>query len=513
MAKKTLAQQIATLQSPVNKDFDIEDDERGVFDHNDNSGSESESDGDDDKLRSQHYINTGKSKLRDNGIHIRDAKYTGKPSSRKSIFDGSDSGSEDDEEAAADEESESDKSEEGQNGDEGQSSDEPVSESGDEKVEESDSGISLADSEEEQLEESESEEEQTDEEEIISKRDKIKSLMASERKTIINRLSASTQTDALKGYAVITQQKFFDNIIDLRIKAQKAVTNSNLLPLNNEIFEEFKSDNSEDKLKEVESSIHNLLDKILSLRTSIYNKQRITKEPLKFTNKKRTFENYAEETIKYDDILNKNRELVLTKWSHKVQSASGASALNASKFKAIHQSAAQQVESNLIDMERLIKRTKLNRRNVKVIGHIEEEKIIEDQIVVDRSLQEDANVFDDEDFYRLLLNDLVDKKISDSNPMNGLTIQLTKTKLKNNVDTKASKGRKLKYTVQEKIQNWEAPNGTFKWSDEQIDEFFAGLLGQKINFNEHEEEESEVEEGADKEEQELLKNDDLKIFG
>jgi protein AATF/BFR2 len=338
--------------------------------------------------------------------------------------------------------------------------------------------------------------------------------MASERKNIISRVSASTQTDALKGYAVINQQKFFDSIIDSRIRVQKALTNSNLLPLNNETFEEFKSEKTDAKLQNVEKSVHALLDSILSLRAKLFTKEKVTKEPLKYKpGKKRSFNAYLEQSAKYDDILNKNRDLVLTKWSHKVQSASGASALNASKFKTINQSAEQQVESNLVDMDRLVKRTRLNRRNIKPIGLSEEEHGDgEDIVKVDRSLQEDENVFDDEDFYRVLLNDLVDKKISDSNPVNGLTIKLTKTKVKKNVDTKASKGRKLKFTVQEQIQNWEAPNGNFKWSDEQIDEFFAGLFGQKINFNE-EEVEGQSDDDNEDEEQGLLKNDDLKIFG
>jgi len=65
--------------------------------------------------------------------------------------------------------------------------------------------------------------------------------------------------------------------------------------------------------------------------------------------------------------------------------------------------------------------------------------------------------------------------------------------LKNNVDTKASKGRKLRFHVQEQIANFETSTGGWKWSDDQIDEFFASLLGQKVNMNEDEVEEDEEE--------------------
>lgn len=81
------------------------------------------------------------------------------------------------------------------------------------------------------------------------------------------------------------------------------------------------------------------------------------------------------------------------------------------------------------------------------------------------------------------MNDLVDKKVQSSDPTTGITINLRSAqkvnKLKNNVDTKASKGRKLRYHIQEPIANFESSIGSWKWNDDQIDEFFASLLGQK----------------------------------
>jgi len=506
MAKKSLLQQISELKNPQNPDFDIEDSERGVFDHEDEEdGSAGESE--DDLKQSEHYVNVGKSKLRDNSINLRDSKYTGKASSRKDLFDDeAEVSGEDDEEEINDESEE--ESDEELSEDLSQGELEGQDQGSEEEEEESESGISLkADSEDEVQSDSESEP-STDEEAVTSKREKLKQMMANERKTILGRLSTSAQSDALKGYAVISQQRLFDSILDSRIKLQKGLTNSNLLPLNNELFEEFQESKTEENLSQAEKSLHSLLDNIISLRTKIYNKEKITKDELKYkTGKKRSFSEFVEETEKLDTILNKFRGNVLTKWSHKVQSASGATALNASKFKTINQSPAQQVDINLMDMDRLLKRTRMNRRNIKPLGHVEEEG---EEKKIDRSLQEDENIFDDEDFYRVLLNDLIDKKISDSNPTNGMTIQLTKAKVKKNVDTRASKGRKLKYTVQEPIQNYEAPKSKFKWSDEQIDEFFAGLLGQRVNFNE--DDESDNDEEVDEEEQELA-NDGIKIFG
>lgn len=500
MAKKTLAQQIADLSKPEVPDLDIEDSERGVFEHASGSGSDDEDE--DDSLKSKHYVNVGKSKLRDNGIHIRDTKYTGKASSRKDIFgdqSDSESGSGDADEQGSGEDSE-DASEDdivqgGDNSDEVSDSEEENSQT---NAEDQHNAVSLTNSSDEESED----EPATDEETADTKRLKLKQLMANERTHIINRLSTSTHTDALKGYAVIAQQKTFDKIIDTRIKVQKALSSANALPLSNETFEELLEDDTETLVDEAHSAVNGLLDTILALRAKMYNKEKISKEKLTYRSKKRSFADYVNETERLDIVLNKHRDSVLTKWSHKVQSASGAQALNTSKFKALNQSSAQQVEANLMDMDRLVKRTRLNRRNIAPLGRIEDET----EVKMDRSLKEDGDVFDDEDFYRVLLNDLVDKKISESNPTNGLVI--TKTKVKKNVDTKASKGRKLKYTVQEPIQNYEAPKGKFAWDNEQIDEFFAGLLGQRVDFAEVSDDESGSEHDGEE-----LKNDDLRLFG
>jgi protein AATF/BFR2 len=64
------------------------------------------------------------------------------------------------------------------------------------------------------------------------------------------------------------------------------------------------------------------------------------------------------------------------------------------------------------------------------------------------------------------------------------------------VDTKASKGRRLRYTVQEKLQNFMAPEDRGEWGERQRDELFGSMFGQKMRLGE-EDVESEVESEAD----------------
>lgn len=507
MARKTLAEQIAALgQSKT--DYDIENNElENAFDE---SGSDNLGNSDDEHAR-DHYVKVSKSKLRKPTSAIRGKKYNGEVVSREALYKDDESQPNFEDGEDDDDVSEEDEVEELREEDIG---DEDL-------IEESDSGASLrANSDEE---DSVSDEEESEEEAVSSeaKRSRIKQILAHERKHIVNRLSDSATNDALKGYAVLQQQKQFDALIDLRLKIQKALTTSNLLPIDNDTVKnaDVATSKSSSNLKEATEKCFELLDSIFALRSQLYTKDKVVTDKFEVSPKKRNLAEYIDATVKYDSVLNNYRGSVLTKWLAKIQNSSGSNAINAGKFKVLNQSAEQQVTSNLYDMERLLKRTKLNRRQIKPLGHEynekrkegeNSEKILDHDDEVEEesnkqtrslNLQESELIFDDEDFYRVLLNDLVDKKIQSSDPTSGLQFALkgaASTKLKKNVDNKASKGRKLRYHVQEKIANFDSPRPWLKWNDSQVDEFFASLLGQKISMKEasSDEEEDEEEEAA-----------------
>jgi len=150
------------------------------------------------------------------------------------------------------------------------------------------------------------------------------------------------------------------------------------------------------------------------------------------------------------------RDEILTKWSEKVKAASGLPVNK--KFKALNQSITHQLRENLTDRDRLMQRTRVKRGAFSVLGKNE----LED----DRKETMDSEIFDDLDFYHPLLKDLVERKALDI-PVDTWTRQ---TKAKKNVkDTRASKGRKLRYHEHEKIQNFMAPLSAGTWHEEQIE--------------------------------------------
>lgn len=382
------------------------------------------------------------------------------------------------------------------------------------------------------------------------KRQRLAAMVQRDARAAVSKLSETTHRDALKGYAVAQQHRTFDQILDTRIKVQKAVNAANKLPLTKESWRLFaqKSSQNEARVSEAIQLLEKVLGQLLDFRQELQVSDKIggaASMADAAAGRKRSFSQLCEQSRELDEPLREYRRAVLHKWSHKISSASGQSALSAAKFKAINQPADVQVENQLADMPRLLKRTVLNRRNVEPLGF---EKDLKKGRLAELSAETDENaqtmdvdadadvpanydprrkdnrsvdsnvnpyVFDDEDFYRVLLNDLVDKKVANAQSDGGnVTIAVTSrsnNKLKKNVDTKASKGRKLNFSIQEPLANYEAPaNGGLRWSDEQIDEFCAGLLGQRVSFDEEVTAEA-AEEAADDEN--LVQNDGIQLFG
>jgi protein AATF/BFR2 len=99
----------------------------------------------------------------------------------------------------------------------------------------------------------------------------------------------------------------------------------------------------------------------------------------------------------------------------------------------------------------------------------------------------DQEVFDDTDFYQALLREVVGS--GDAANLNGGGAyasfnNVSKKKASATLDPKASKGRKIRYHVHEKLLSFMPPVPTNTWEKEQIDELFRGLLGGNAELEE-----------------------------
>jgi protein AATF/BFR2 len=110
----------------------------------------------------------------------------------------------------------------------------------------------------------------------------------------------------------------------------------------------------------------------------------------------------------------------------------------------------------LSDQARLIRRTQLQRSQYQVLGDPKPDlsKVMTDPRSRDKHLERhDTEVFDDSDFYSKLLRELIDSGTRGSVEAANMGRAFLK-KTKRQVDTKASKGRKLRYDVHAKLVNF-----------------------------------------------------------
>ncbi|THU91507.1 TRAUB-domain-containing protein [Dendrothele bispora CBS 962.96] len=291
-------------------------------------------------------------------------------------------------------------------------------------------------------------------------------------------LRRKQEDDRRKGIAVSKQISIWDSLLDARIRLQKSMSSANTLPNTADYISSPEYQQSLTKMLE-EAAL--LSEDLIELRESLMEVNEAIEIPPR---KKRRLE--SESSISgYETYLRDTSQVTsdlehayhphliqtLSKWSSKIQAVAPSVLLpsnrNAfSKDRSALKSAGQLVDETLEGHEKLLSRTRIWRGKEPRIGVSSEEG----------GNQEDIEVFDDTDFYQQLLRDVIDSRGA-SGGDDWMTIQKQK-KAKKKVDTKASKGRKLRYEVHEKLQHFMAPvvvRGT--WHEEQIDELFASLLG------------------------------------
>jgi len=301
-------------------------------------------------------------------------------------------------------------------------------------------------------------------------------MMAEEQKTVAASLSKAAKADVAKGKAIKHQRTTFDALLNGRIKLQNA-----LIATNSMSASEIASSDDTDAVGAAENAALTLWNNISALRSS-HQPPNAKKRPSLATDTT-TSATLWSEMQSHDSTSLLNRRATLMKWSQKTNLAVALTRTN--KFS---QTPLQQPLTSILDQhlsgtngEKLIQKTRIPRSCAPVQATAR--------------VTSDAEIYDDADFYTLLLRELVDQRMADSNaPVpNGTATTLPAFpsqrdfKIKKLVDTKASKGRKMRYTVHEKLQNFMAADDRGTWGKRQRGELFGSLLGRKAQMGENEE--------------------------
>ncbi|XP_077167876.1 protein AATF [Paroedura picta] len=323
-----------------------------------------------------------------------------------------------------------------------------------------------------------------------------------------------------KGRAVKNQIALWDQLLEGRIKLQKALVTANQLP-QPDTFAEFKKrggaefatalKNNHKALKALLRSLVDLQDELLyqysgtrhlvdgapSAETeSAEEVPSGSEDEGKGVKRKRPPERPLTRNLGMDEYpefaarrfadFQAYRNSTLQKWHDRTKLAKG--------FGAFERSILTQIDHILMDKERLLRRTQTKRSVYRVLGKPSREPELEalpghvealPLAAANAHLKDlDEEIFDDDDFYHQLLRELIERKTSSLDPNDQvamgrqwLAIQKLRSKIRKKVDRKASKGRKIRYHVHSKLVSFMAPIDHCTMNDDARTELYRSLFG------------------------------------
>ncbi|KAI5807412.1 apoptosis-antagonizing transcription factor [Peziza echinospora] len=373
-----------------------------------------------------------------------------------------------------------------------------------------------------------------------SERAELRKLMATDQKTTQKTLNSAVQSDIAKGTAVRAQQATFDYFLGARIKMQKALVATNTLPLLENATTETREDKSwkdaEGAALKLWTLIRDIRHDITSTTLTNINPKKRKLDALDSVDEDTPLSALSAQMSTLDSAIHPWRTSTLDKWASKTQNSTAAAAaaivlpaskrLNNNTSNRLGQRLSVKIDDYITqDPERLLNKTRVARSCAPFQQQKDHETAKAERAAsassttVTPSLPVHTSIYDDTDFYQTLLKALIDQRMLDNNSGSTSSAQWalppnTSVKTKKIVDTKASKGRKLRYQVHEKLQNFMAPEkfrGGRWWEEHQVDELFGSLLGQKSALLAADDEERNSEAG-DAEDVEM-RDDGFTLFG
>ncbi|XP_027726327.1 protein AATF [Vombatus ursinus] len=377
---------------------------------------------------------------------------------------------------------------------------------------------------EEEEEEKNSMEEETDEEGDGEEIEEAVPKDKNDDETVRTFSGGKVSEEVEKGRAVKNQIALWDQLLEGRIKLQKALLTTNQLP-QPDVFPIFKDKGGSEfasALKNSHKALKALLRSLVDLQEELLYQYPDTRYLVDGTKPKEESEDEIpseeEEAVvgeyqqrrgppkrklemdDYPGFMAKRfadftayRNRTLQKWHDKTRLASGKLGKG---FGAFERSVLTQIDHILMDKERLLRRTQMKRSVYRVLGRAEPvaelvpeslpgQPEILPEVPANAHLKDlDEEIFDDDDFYHQLLRELIERKTSSLDPNDQvamgrqwLAIQKLRSKIHKKVDRKASKGRKLRYHVLSKLLSFMAPIDHTTMNDDARTELYRSLFG------------------------------------
>uniref|UniRef100_D3TPU9 Apoptosis antagonizing transcription factor protein n=1 Tax=Glossina morsitans morsitans TaxID=37546 RepID=D3TPU9_GLOMM len=292
---------------------------------------------------------------------------------------------------------------------------------------------------------------------------------------------ANYETEIQKGVCVQNQLRIWERLLELRIHSQKILTKANELPKPEEMQDCLKN---QQNITDILSPSLKLLNQLIELQDYFTNQfsemKRVAKaggkRPYPFT----IDEVQSEPPLKqinqslqerFENFRSYRNEILL-KWDDRTKLLNPGTG-GRKKF-AEDYDIIKKIDNALTNKYMLIKKSQQL--------HDESLNKSENNDPVEKSeIISNPNVYDDSDFYHQQLRELIEYKASTTTSLSEVTkqfmeLQKVRQKMKKKVDTRASKGRKIRYVVHKKLINFMAPHDNTSWSEESKDELYKSLF-------------------------------------
>ncbi|OMO74312.1 hypothetical protein CCACVL1_16836 [Corchorus capsularis] len=367
-------------------------------------------------------------------------------------------GEDEDEEDTEDEEEEEEEEEEEDDDEE----EEDVEEEEEELEEDSD------DDDDEEDEDDEEEEEGGNKDAEMEELEKVYEELHHQEQNILRNLKRHKDEDVQKGQAVKNQKALWDKTLEFRFLLQKAFSSSNRLP-QEPIRSSFcaSDEGVSAAYSDLLTSSKKTLDSLLELQEALLeNNPSITQSAdgnsgqpsKKLSRDSKNLDMEDDEEWLRISQMNKRiasfRDKAIDKWQRKTEVTTGAAAIK-SKLKAFNQNISEQVATHMRDPSRMIKQMQQRRSTIGIFGAVTEGT--NNAHAEEAHPEGDPELLDDSEFYQQLLKEFFETVDPTSSETAFYALKRLQTKKRKIVDRRASKSRKIRYHVHEKIANFMAP--------------------------------------------------------
>lgn len=332
-------------------------------------------------------------------------------------------------------------------------------------------------------------------------REELRRVIDHERKSIVASLSAATEADVTKGRAVKEQMSVYDSLLNARIQIQQALIATNSI----QAFRSASVPQDADSATSSEAIVDRTACKVaeeaaLTLWNNLHGlRLALLAAPLPFPHEKTVHETVTtslgtlwSQSTDVEELAKSKRHSVLSTWSQKMASLITQTSAGTQRFVTTTANSRQATIPDILktqhlssmNIARLIVKTRIPRSCA--------------PLQVSYGIAESDAIFDDTDFYGQLLKELLEKRNVDTSSAvfmdDGLAANnfataerayravQKKHKPNNAFGSKTSKGRKMRYSVHERLQNFMAAESRGIWGPRQVDELFGSLLGRRLSL-------------------------------